>query len=140
MANFVPRKNTDNKENTEVKSTDNKSNFKKRERQPQEEYKPGHYMTPEWEKRHEELLRDINANNLPMVPYKNEHDAEVTATISFRRFAKTDEERAEIKSHIRRHSAELRKYGINPKRQMNVTIDDILNVQERLGKRFKVKN
>ena len=81
---------------------------KSKEYVAKEEYIWGQYMTPEWEVKHAQIQKEINENTLP-------------SGLSFARFAKTQEEREEIKKAVLSHRAECRKYGVNHKKFINVS-------------------
>jgi hypothetical protein len=110
---------------------------KKKERDQREAYRPGHYMTPEWEKNHADIVREINHDVLPSETIEVNGKLQ-SVTVSTRRFQKTEEERAAVKHAIKQHKADCKKYKVNRKKQMNVTIEDIVAVRETLSKKYKV--
>lgn len=113
------------------------SNPKRKENSNRDDYRFGQYMTPEWEQRHAELVEEENASILPKEQYKDNGTVRFVH-VSFRRFEKTAEDRAVVKKAKRSHRAECRKYGVNHKKQINVTINDVLEAEKHLGKKFNV--
>ena len=83
------------------------------------------YGSAEWEKRHLALVAEVNES---VIKGNRSHD----------RFQQTPEEKAELKKIKKSHVKELRKYGVDPKKQLNVIIDDVIAYKERLAKKFKV--
>lgn len=74
--------------------------------------KGGYYGTPEWQRNNKILQKEINKNVIP-------------PGLSFERFKKTKEEKEKVKIAKLKHKAEMRRYGIDPKKQLNLTADDI---------------
>jgi len=74
--------------------------------------KGGYYGSPEWQRNNEIIKKEINKNKIP-------------PGLSFERFKKTKEEKEKVKKAKLKHKAELRRHGIDPKKQMNLTLDNI---------------
>lgn len=135
MGTFETKKSDDRKK---VENSRGEKTKKHNSKLPTDFNLKEYLASPEYEKMRSALSVEINKHCLKIEKYVDKDGKERFVTESFRRFQKSAEEKEIAKAAKLKHKAECRKYGVNPKKQINVTINDILKATENLSKKFKV--